>query len=706
MAAAGVLIGQTLNDTYRIERVLGSGGMGAVYEASHVRLSKRFAVKMLFPQIVEHPEALARFRREAMVTSRLGHPHIVQVIDFNNTPDGAPYIVMELLDGEDLGARLQKSKRVELSQAASIFRQTALALDTAHKNAIVHRDLKPQNIFLCHWGERDDFVKVVDFGISKVVGSQTALTQDQAFIGTPLYMSPEQANQEAANVDLRTDIYALGAIVFEMLAGRPPFVAPSLTRLLIMITSEEAPPIRSFRSDLPAPIETVLARSLRKKREDRQRSVREFWDEFSDALQGVDFWEPTEDRQHDWVRSSLDVSGTEPPVPGPESSLAHAETLLPAALPEIPPTRGAAPLPQARPKASNKWLILAVAIVAVLAAGFISLLVYWSSSRRAAEEGRLGAAATMPARDLRADLVAPPRPRPGMAFLPGGTFSLGSSSEEVEQALSWCNRLAKGTCKKSWFAGEAPQRSVMLTGFYLDRHEITNRDFADWLNANAGRVTVRRQRVLLDNKLAVVLDKRDSRLTHRAGKFGVVTPYEKHPVVLVTWFAAAEYCRSKQERLPTDAEWERATRGSKRRVFAWGDAPPDCAKAGYGRDNTCRREPFCRAASHCLGHDGIAGTKAVGSYSAGRSPDGVDDLAGNVWEWVQDSWDIGCVRRCGVPCQDPVCSSGSAKVIRGGSWTSTADALRGSYRTKRPPTDAYANVGFRCARGAGDEKRR
>jgi serine/threonine-protein kinase len=277
-------IGTVLQESYRIERLLGEGGMGAVYEASHLRIARRFAIKLLTPAAASNAEAMARFRREAEITSALGHPHIIEVIDFNHTPAGEPYIIMELLRGEDLGTRLQRLGRLDLPEAASIFRQATSALQAAHDEGIVHRDLKPQNIFLCRREERDDFVKVVDFGISKVLGAQSLLTRTQTLMGTPLYMSPEQADERAANVDHRSDIYSLAAIVWNMLVGTLPFTAASMPSLLYKIVHEEVPSLRAVRPDLPSALGTVISRGLRKRREERFGSMAEFRKAFDEAV--------------------------------------------------------------------------------------------------------------------------------------------------------------------------------------------------------------------------------------------------------------------------------------------------------------------------------------------------------------------------------------------------------------------------------------
>ena len=268
-------IGEVLHETYRIERLIGEGAMGMVYEASHLRLRRKFAVKLLLKDTASYAEALARFRREAEVTSGIGHPNIVEMIDFNYTEEGAPYIVMELLQGEDLAVRLEKHKVVGVGFAASVLEQTCSAVQAAHGQGVIHRDLKPQNLFLSQKGEAADVVKVLDFGISKVLGSRSMLTAGDSLLGTPCYMAPEQAAGGAADVDLRTDVYAMGAILYQMLAGRPPFVADSVLAILYQVVHNPPEPLRKHRPDVPAEVERVVLQSLSKRPEDRPGSMSE-----------------------------------------------------------------------------------------------------------------------------------------------------------------------------------------------------------------------------------------------------------------------------------------------------------------------------------------------------------------------------------------------------------------------------------------------
>jgi eukaryotic-like serine/threonine-protein kinase len=278
------VIGQILQETYRVERLIGKGTMGVVYEASHLRFSRRFAIKVLSPTLTRNREAMARFRQEAEITASLGHPHILQVVDFN-TFDGCPYIVMELLVGENLGERMTRDKRMPVAAVSSIFSQAASALDAVHQHGVVHRDLKPSNIFLCYDGRADDFVRVLDFGISKVLGAEEGLTGTGAVLGSPQYMAPEQALGRSAAVDRRTDVYATGAILYEMLAGQAPFEgADTLPELLEQIVGQRPAPIPTLRPGLPSQLDRVIARALEKEPADRFDTMADFWVAFEDAL--------------------------------------------------------------------------------------------------------------------------------------------------------------------------------------------------------------------------------------------------------------------------------------------------------------------------------------------------------------------------------------------------------------------------------------
>jgi len=283
---AASFAGTVLEGAYRITRLLGEGGMGAVYEAVQLRLNKRVAVKVMSRELAANSEALARFHREAEITSLLGHAHLVTIIDFGMAQTGEPYLVMEYLDGEDLEHRIQRDGRLPIETAVHINRQVASALAATHAKDVVHRDLKPANIFLLQMAGEQDFVKVLDFGISKMKAARTKLTRALSILGTPNYMSPEQATGMVDEIDHRTDQWALACIAWEMLSGRSPFAADELSVLLYQIINLAPQPLSKRVPDLPPDVEPVLLRALSKQMSDRFPSITDFSRAFAAAASG------------------------------------------------------------------------------------------------------------------------------------------------------------------------------------------------------------------------------------------------------------------------------------------------------------------------------------------------------------------------------------------------------------------------------------
>ncbi|HUS30065.1 MAG TPA: protein kinase [Kofleriaceae bacterium] len=277
-ARAGIDVGSVIDGTYTIEALIGRGGMGAVFLASHTRLpGKKVAIKVLHAEM-SGDEVLARFKREAQIASMLSHPNIVHIEDYKITADGMPYLVLEYLQGESLAQRLKRGPLAP-EQAFSIIRQVGSALAAAHQKGIVHRDLKPQNIFLVPSeidGRAFEVAKVLDFGISKMRDSQTVKTQDSALLGTPQYMAPEQATGQHANVDERTDVFALGAIVYEMLAGQPAFSGASIPEVVFKVVYEQPTQLTSQVPTLSAQIATAVHRAMSKPAGERFSTVSDF----------------------------------------------------------------------------------------------------------------------------------------------------------------------------------------------------------------------------------------------------------------------------------------------------------------------------------------------------------------------------------------------------------------------------------------------
>ncbi len=283
-ARQGVAVGTVLAETYEVTKLLGEGGMGSVWEAQHRRLQgKKVAIKVLHAFVAGDSESVERFNREAQIASRLGHPNIVHVEDFNLLPSGAWYLVLEHLKGEDLNQRLKRGP-LPLQHALAIARQIASALQVAHSEGIVHRDLKPHNVFLCpseSHGYATELVKVLDFGISKIQGSDTVKTQTNAILGTPQYMSPEQARGAHRDIDHRTDVFALGAIVYEMLAGRPAFLGESIPEVMFKVVYEEPPPLGQLVPSLPPSVIAAVEHALAKNRDQRCESAAAFVEELT-----------------------------------------------------------------------------------------------------------------------------------------------------------------------------------------------------------------------------------------------------------------------------------------------------------------------------------------------------------------------------------------------------------------------------------------
>jgi serine/threonine-protein kinase len=270
------LSGATLEGTYRLVRLIGQGGMGVVYEAVQLRLNKRVAVKIMSREHAANTVSLARFHREAEITSRLGHPHLVSVMDFGTAGSGEPYLVMELLDGEDLELRLQKLGHLPLEATVRIARQAASALGAAHAQDVVHRDMKPANIFLMQVPGEQEFVKVLDFGISKMKAASAKLTRASAVVGSPIYMSPEQTLGKVDDTDHRADQWALACIAWEMISGQPPFEGEDLNTLFYQINRVDPSPLVHHYASLSGEVEQVLRKALSKSVAERYPSIRDF----------------------------------------------------------------------------------------------------------------------------------------------------------------------------------------------------------------------------------------------------------------------------------------------------------------------------------------------------------------------------------------------------------------------------------------------
>jgi hypothetical protein len=268
-----------VDERYRLLRMIGEGGMGRVYEAEHTGIGKRVALKILHAMFSNVKEAVERFRNEARTTTRIANAHIVDVTDSGMTIDGRLYFVMEYLDGVELGT-LMSDGNLSLERTLRITKQIAEALMAAHEQGVIHRDLKPENIVLIDRDGDRDFVKVLDFGIALAIDSEQPkrrLTQPGLAVGTPEYMSPEQAVE--AKADARSDIYALGAMLYEMATGQQAYKGDTYTQILLNKVQFEPPKPREQKPDLPVEVEAVIVKAMARKPDDRYQTMSELIDD-------------------------------------------------------------------------------------------------------------------------------------------------------------------------------------------------------------------------------------------------------------------------------------------------------------------------------------------------------------------------------------------------------------------------------------------
>jgi serine/threonine protein kinase len=358
------LIGQTLGQ-YQITALLGKGGMATVYRARQSSINRDVAIKVIKPDLIESEEFKVRFDREAQVIAAMSHPHILKVFDYGQHGD-LVYLVMELLSGGSLADLIRSAGKLPLADISRLLDQIASALDYAHRRAIVHRDLKPQNVLLDE--ERNAFL--TDFGIAKLLGETSALTQSGMAMGTPAYMSPEQWRGQA--VDARADTYALGVMLYEMLAGKVPFAGDTPYSMMHMHIFQAPPNIRSVRSDLPSAVQDVLNKSMAKDRDNRYGTAGEVAAAFKAALSGAPL-SPSAVSEAADVTAPVPVGAPPLDAPTAQASVSAAQSVTPLST---------VAEPERKPSARRLPLLLGVALLAIVGV-FVALLLTSGDQRGA-----------------------------------------------------------------------------------------------------------------------------------------------------------------------------------------------------------------------------------------------------------------------------------------------------------------------------------
>lgn len=642
---------------YVVQAEIGRGGMAVVYHAYDPHFDRAVAIKVLSRELLIAPTFRARFQREAKTIAALEHAAIVPVYDYGEE-DGQPYLVMRFMTGGSLEERLSQGP-CSLDKVTNIFYRLAPALDYAHSKGIVHRDMKPSNILFDQHGDPH----ISDFGIVKLTEATTTLTAG-AIVGTPAYMSPEQGRGEK-DIDGRADIYSMGAILFQMVSGKLPYEATTPTGQIIRHINDPIPNILETSPDVPPGLQRVIERSMAKKKGDRYGTVKEMVAALDVLATGPVFPGAFRLRKEqgtalgttfrpDEIIPNTDLgilpieTITDPETgagkvgPVKEAKIENSEQASPVKLESVVETdltqqRISPKQPvrmesvqfggvrEAKTQAAKKgwlfWVVGGVAlitlVVLVLVGAFFGY--QWLKNQRTA--------------------ITKYQDIYGMVVLkvPQGKFWMGSNDNDTEAGQD-----------------EKPYHQVNLNTYWIYQTEVTNAMYARCVIFGV----CQRPSKPGSNSRDVYYDNPD---------------YANYPVIYVSWFDAKTYCEWAGDRLPIEAEWEKAARGTDGRIYPWkGDI--DCTKANYWD-----------IIGGCLGD-----TSAVNSYLTGISPYGALNMSGNVWEWVADWY---ADKYYFYPENLP---SGTQRVVRGGAWDSNSQRLRTANRAGYDPSVKDYDIGFRC----------
>ncbi len=564
-------IGETINNRYEVEAELGQGGMSAVYKAIDPNLNRPVAIKLIHPHLSSDAEFVRRFELEAAAVAKLRHPHIIQVYDFDHDED-LYYMVLEFVPGDTLQAKLKKlnvaKQDLPLNEIIEVMAKICEAVGYAHEQGMIHRDLKPANVMINPKGDPI----LMDFGVAKILGSAQH-TATGAIIGTAKYMSPEQSRGDRP--DERTDIYSLGVILFEMVAGEVPFNADSTVAILMKHVTEPLPDIQTIKPDTPNSLVEIIKKALTKDKKDRFDSATDMAQALRTCLSG----------QTEIIDDATILQSMHP--------LNATEVASPSYTGALGKQRG---IPG--------WAIGGAVVVVLLILATIGFFLFSGSN----QPTDTSIAATTENNDAQALPTSD-----DMIRIPAGSYSVGIDKTGDSYA---------------------PIQQVDLKEFWIDQYEVANNQYAQFVTET----------------------------NHEPpANWGDSTPptdQEDHPVSGIAWETAVAYCTWANKRLPTEAEWEVAARGSEGRLFPWGNNQSVVSLPG-------------------------GGTYKIGDKPTNQSPFGVFDMAGNVWEWVGDTY--------------TAVEQGN-RVLHGGAngfLQNMAYRLQGDPNT---PT-IIASAGIRCAAG-------
>jgi len=705
---------------YQIDKLLGTGAMGAVYLAHDSQLERPVALKVARTSAAGSDQLIQRMETEAQAAARIDHPLICKVYDFGEI-DGIRFIALQYIEGEDLKSYLKRvGRRREPAEAVKLILQISRALKVAHAKGVIHRDLKPGNVMLNRKGEP----VIMDFGLARrLTGATDAGLTQGMIVGTGAYMSPEQAIGRADGIDQRSDLYALGVMLFEMLTGEWPFKGSAL-EVMGLKCVKDAPSPLSINAKLPARLAEVCQKLIAQKKEDRYTNC----EELIAALEAIDLKGTVA------LAEGVDAPGVSSPIANQSSPSMMQETLpfadqsisstsvgmRHATHKPVPLRRGSGLLGFGRKRllgaACSAGLILLAVIIVTTANNDHTKT---EDPAMAVTEGPVATKIEMPIKGSEAPAkvgwhgwpadAPPPAIAPfdaeharkcqeawaaylkvpveytnsiGMKFrlIPPGEFLMGSTPAEIDKALALTGDDVRW---KTLIRSEGPQHRVILTQpIYLGVHEVTQAEYEQ------------------------VMGKNPSNFSPTGGRKDAVAGLDttRHPVEMVSWNDAAEFCAKLSQseklepfysrageaitflkgtgyRLPTDAEWEFACRAGTTSRFWIGDEDEDLVPVAWYGVNSGGR------------------THTVGKLQA--NPFRLLDMPGNVWEWVQDEWWGGTyysefTERPAINPSGPV-SSGSQRLIRGGYWNDPAFICRGSSHHADRPGSRFDAIGLRVS---------